>query len=231
MEYSLKFAMTMTAFKRPKYLQTALDSLSKNGGLDDYVLNFGIEPGNEEVIKICKSVSFMQSNAVVNPRQLGVRDNPYELLKRTFNSGVDGVLYLEDDIVISTDAVGLATWYLNHPRRNEFLCMNLYNHDSRSDADPAATFAGSKFSALGFAITKEQWATHFEPAWKRDARGWDFSITGLIASGLRVLQPRISRSHHIGREGGTHYRAHRDDAMYVANPMWNGPPQEFKIEE
>jgi hypothetical protein len=227
----MKLAVTMTAFKRPKYLQTALDSLKKNDGLADYVLNFGVEPGNDEVIQICKSVNFMQSNTVVNPSRLGVRNNPYELLKRTFNSGAEGVLYLEDDIIISSDAVRLATWYLNHPRRNEFLCLNLYNHDSQADADPAATFAGSKFSALGFALTKEQWATHFEPAWKRDARGWDFSITGLIASGLLVLQPRISRSHHIGRDGGTHYRASLHDAIYVVNPIWGGPPQEFKIEE
>lgn len=224
--------MTMTAFKRPDYLKTVLSSLSQNTGLEDYVLNFGIEPGNNEVIDTCKGVSFMATDVVVNARRLGVRDNPYELLRRTFEGGADGVLYLEDDVVLSKDAVRLATWYLNHPRKNEFLCMNLYNHDSSFDADPSATFAGNKFSALGFAITKEQWANHFGPGWKKDPRGWDFSITGLISSGLRVLQPRISRSHHIGREGGTHYYPGRDDVIYVANPMWNGPPQqEFKIEE
>lgn len=227
----MNFAMTMTAFRRPDYLDLVLRSLKKNAGLQDYTLNFGIEPGSSEVISMCKHVDFMKTSVVINPVRLGVLKNPYELLKRTFDSGVDGVLYLEDDVVLSPDAVKLATWYLNNPQRNDFLCMNLYNHDSKSEADPTSCFAGTKFSALGFVITKEQWKAYFEPNWTKDPRGWDFSITNLIQTGLRVLQPRVSRSHHIGRERGQHYLASRDDKFYIANPMWTGDDCDFVIEE
>lgn len=226
----MNLAMTMTAFRRPDYLDMVLSSLKKNPGLDDYTLNFGVEPGNSEVISICNNVTFMKSSTLVNQVRLGVLKNPYELLKRTFDAGADGVLYLEDDVVLGPDAVKLSTWYFNQPRRNDFLCMNLYNHDSHADANPASLFSGSKFSALGFALTKEQWKNYFEPSWTKDSRGWDFSITNLISTGLRVLQPRISRSHHIGRAGGVHYLPSRDDKFYVANPMWTGDQQDFAIE-
>lgn len=226
-----KYAMTMTACSRPTYLKQVLDSLAKNPGTQNYTLHFGIEPVNSEVAKVCQSVTFMPTSVTINKNRLGVLRNPFELLKRTFESGVEGVLYLEDDVILSQDAVNMATWYFAQESKNDYLCMNLYNHDSSSDADPSAMFPGDKFSALGMAITKEQWKSHFEPNWTNDRRGWDFSITALIGSGKKVLQPRVSRSHHIGRQGGTHYYAPMHDKLYIHNPMWGGCLDSFKIEE
>ena len=226
----MNLAMTMTAFRRPDYLKTVLESLEKNKGTDDYVLHFGVEPVDEKVINMCKNVSFMQKVVTVNTTRLGVLRNPFELLRRTFDTGVDGVLYLEDDVILSQDAVQMATWYFNNQAANNYICLNLYNHDSSVDADPEALFAGDKFSALGIGITRHQWKTHFEPNWTRDHRGWDYSITGLLSSGMRVLQPRYSRSHHIGRQGGVHYVASVHDKMYIHNPLWSGNTSAFKIE-
>lgn len=227
----MNLAMTMTAFRRADYLKTVLKSLEKNPGTENYVLHFGVEPVDQNVINVCKSVQFMRTVVTVNPERLGVLKNPFELLRRTFDTGVDGVLYLEDDVVLSPDAVAMASWYFNQPTANNYICLNLYNHDSVPSADPAALFGGDKFSALGIGITRHQWKTHFEPNWEVDKRGWDFSITGLLASGMKVLQPRYSRSHHIGREGGIHYRAVLHDKMYVNNALWTGTVSDFKIEE
>ena len=225
------YAMTMTACSRPGYLKQVLNSLSKNSGTEKYTLYFGVEPVNPEVAKVCQSVTFMKSHVTINPARLGVLRNPFELLKRTFDSGAEGVLYLEDDVVLSKDAVNMASWYFAQETKNNYLCMNLYNHDSAADADPAAMVGGAKFSALGMALTKEQWKTYFEPNWSNDRRGWDFSITALVESGKKVLQPRVSRSHHIGRQGGTHYYAPMHDKLYIHNPIWGGCLDNFKIEE
>lgn len=226
----MNLAMTMTAFRRPDYLKTVLTSLQENSGIENYVLHFGVEPVDQEVIDTCKSVQFMRTHVTVNQTRLGVLRNPFELLRRTFDTGVDGVLYLEDDVVLSQDAVEMATWFFNNPTANDYICLNLYNHDSNSSADPTCLFAGEKFSALGIGITRHQWKTHFEPNWESDKRGWDYSITNLISTGKKVLQPRYSRSHHIGRERGVHYRAALHDHLYIHNAMWNGHVTDFKIE-
>jgi hypothetical protein len=226
----MNLAMTMTAFKRADYLKTVLKSLQGNPGIENYVLHFGVEPVDQEVISVCQNVDFMRTVVTVNQERLGVLKNPFELLKRTFDTGVDGVLYLEDDVILSPDAVRLASWYFQQPTTNNYICLNLYNHDSVAGADPKAVFGGEKFSALGIGITRHQWKTHFEPNWENDKRGWDFSITALLASGMKVLQPRYSRSHHIGRERGVHYRAAMHDKFYVNNALWTGSVDDFVLE-
>lgn len=227
----MKLAMAMTACNRPEYLNHVLVSLANNKNLDQYTLNFGVEPGNAEVAAICGSVKWMNSVSVVNPVRFGVRKNPYEMLKRVFDSGADGVLYLEDDVELATDAVALANWYWALPNNNDYLCLNLYNHDSVATNDPDTVIVSDKFSALGIGITKHQWYSWFEPSWWKDPRGWDFCFTELIAKGLKTLQPKQSRSHHIGRFGGVHYRANMHDHLYVHNHMYVGPGIEnFRIE-
>jgi len=226
----MKLAMTMTATKRPEYLEHVLVSLANNASLDKYTLHLGIEPISQEVVKVCQDVKFIKTSITVNPQVFGVRKNPFELLKKTFDAGYDGVLYLEDDVSLSPDTVDMATWYFNNQDADKFLCLNLYNHDSQQQADPAALFAGEKFSALGIGITKFQWKNYFEPSWFKDPRGWDYCFTNMIAEGHKVLQPRVSRSHHIGRFGGVHYRAALHDKLYVDNPMWEGPAQNYHIE-
>jgi hypothetical protein len=227
----MKLAMTMTATKRPEYLEHVLVSLANNQKINDYTLHFGIEPISQEVVDVCRNCSFIKTELTVNPQVFGVRKNPFETLKRTFDKGYDGVLYLEDDVTLSQDAVEMATWYFNHPSRNDFLCLNLYNHESLGEGDPGALFAGDKFSALGIGITAEQWKTHFEPSWWKDPRGWDYCFSSMISDGLKVLQPRVSRSKHIGRFGGVHYRANLHDKLYVDNVMWEGKTLPYHIED
>lgn len=226
----MKLAMTMTAATRPHYLENVLVSLANNSGLEDYTLHFGVEPIIPDVLEVAKNVSFMKTNVHLNAKKLGVRDNPFQTLKRVFDSGVDGVLYLEDDVSLSSDAVNLATWYFSQQDANNYLCLNLYNHDSNKEAPANELIAGDKFSALGIGITSFQWKNYFEPNWYKDPRGWDFCFTNMISSGLKVLQPSISRSHHIGRFGGVHYRANMHDHLYVGNQIFDGIPQtEFYI--
>lgn len=224
-----KYAMAMTAFNRPGYMREVLYTLANNSGLEDYTLHFGLEPVNQEVIATAKSAQFMPTVVVVNSHSLGVTENPYTMLKRVFETtDVPGVLYLEEDVILAPDAVRLATWYFEHPERNNYLCLNLYNPDSQADADPTSLIASDKFNALAAGITREQWEKHFKDGWHKNPAGWDWSLID-IAKAVFVLTPAISRSHHIGREGGTYYDASRHDAIYCPNPMCTQPASEFRI--
>lgn len=224
-----KYAMAMTAFNRPGYMREVLYTLANNAGLEDYTLHFSLEPVNPEVIATANAVQFIPKVVHVNSRSLGVTNNPYTMLKRVFETtDVAGVLYLEEDVTLAPDAVKLATWYFQQPTRNNYLCLNLYNPDSHADANPEELVSSLSFNALGVGITREQWNTHFNPGWHKNPAGWDWSLID-IAKTVPCLMPRISRSHHIGREGGTYYDASRHDAIYCPNPMCTQPAKTFRI--
>lgn len=221
-------AIALTACSRPDYLKQMLNSLRENN-LEGYTLFMNVEPVNKDVINMVNSIDFIPTNIVVNERKLGVRLNPYTLLKRTVDEGAHSIVYLEDDLLISPDAIALSNWYFSRFDKNKYLCLNLYNHDSNPEA-PNDVHVGGGFSALGFAITAFQWKKHFDPAWFAHKSGWDFSFTDLIESKrAENMLPAYSRTHHIGRFGGVHYRPHMHDEMYMHNEWNKNPVSSFKL--
>lgn len=224
--------MTMTACSRPNYLRETLESLVANKHLDKFTLHFGVEPVNPEVLKVCQSVTFMDTHVHANAVQLGVRENPYQLLKRTFGMGYDAVLYLEDDVILSPDAVDLALHYAHSEAAAKHRCLCLYNTDSRPDGDASVIEVGHptvKFASLGFFTTLAHWTGFFDAAWHASKKGWDWSITEAGANNT-LARPAVSRSRHIGRFGGTHYVAEHHDQLYVDKPFWQGQaPAEYRI--
>lgn len=212
-------AIAITACDRVNYLDEMFQGLRQNN-LEGYKLFMNVEPKNQEVIDYCNSIDFIEKDIVVNDRVLGVRLNPYTLLKRAFDSGATQVVYLEDDLALSPDLMDMCNWYFRRFDKNKYLCFNLYNHES-DETRPEDIVVGGQFSALGFALTKNQWDKYFDPAWFVHKSGWDFSFTDLIETGKAYnVLPALSRTHHIGRYGGVHYRTHMHDDMYMHN-KWN----------
>ncbi len=217
-------AIALTVYRRPQYLRQVLESLKQNTGLDQYTLFIGAEPVDAQVIKICQDIDFIKTDLKINPKVLGVRDNPFQTMQRAFDSGADLVWQMEDDVVLSPDASRLIDQYYALPQKEKYLCLNLYNPDSTDDR--SSVVPSKRFSALSMAITRKQWDTYFKPNYHKDARGWDWSIDGLLKSTpLNTLLPSLSRSHHIGREGGTHYRPKEHDHLYVDNLWYQGDEQ------
>lgn len=224
--------MTMTACARPNYLRETLASVAANKHLSQFTLHFGVEPGNAEVLQVCHDTTFMNTHVHCNATRLGVRENPFQLLSRTFAMGYDAVLYLEDDVLISPDAVELALHYLHSLEAERNRCLCLFNTDSNAATDGAVIETNqpiNKFSSLGFCTTKAGWNDFFAQKWHASKSGWDWSITG-AGDAHTLARPGVSRSHHIGRFGGTHYVAEQHDPLYVNNPFWKQPaPAEYRF--
>lgn len=224
----LTYQLAMTAYRRANYLRESLFSLANNDDLADCRLHFSLEPGDDEVLGTCEFTRFIPTEIHVNPHVYGVTGNPYEMLKRVFERGAEYVVYLEDDVLLAPDAIRLAKWFFNLPDVNEYLCLHFFNGQSSAEADSRDVHVLNSFSALGVALTKYQWETHIEPGWYSNPAGWDHGI-GNIAREIKSLTPAISRSHHIGRHGGTWYDASRHDAIYCTNPMSTQVAPEFRI--
>lgn len=227
----MKLAIACTAFRRPDYLKETLNSLSKNANLENYTLFVACEPGYPDVVKVAQSVDFMKKSVIVNPRVLGVRDNPFMMLKRVFGMGFDACLYWEDDLVASPDMTRLFEWYLNILNVDNYLCLNPFNPDS-DESKPDMVVKKKDTSALGIGMTANQWKRWYEPVWYKDNRGWDWSISMMLKEigDLFSIQPQLSRSHHIGRFQGVHYRPEMHDSQYLHNKWYQGTEKfDFKL--
>ena len=232
--------ITVTACSRPVYLRQALESLRKND-VGQYKLFFGIEPGSGEVLEVCKSVDWMEKDITVNPRKLGVRVNPFTLLTKVFKEGSELNIYLEEDVVVSPDVTKLADWFLEAQREESWLSLNLLNYKS-TNTDPIGLLPSKHFNSLGLCIKPHAWKTWFEPNWLSDTAaqkvyqgrsvGWDWSMTAVLAleKDLQTLTPVLSRSNHIGREGGVHASPDFHDRTFPHLPINQDPsPGAYRI--
>lgn len=195
--------ITLTATNRPHYLKILLDSLRANN-LSGYTLYCSVEPGDKEVFSMCSKINFVPTVITLNHRKRGVRDNPFKILSLVFDSGSDFNVYLEDDIILSPDALNLANWYSTRINSN-CLCGLFFNYGS-DISKPTIIRKVRDFNALGFVLNKDSWYKKFSPMWYSDNRGWDWSIVSYLlrTPDLYCYQPITGRSNHIGRVGGVH---------------------------
>lgn len=219
--------ITITAWQRPHYLAQALESL-RVANPEGYTLVCGLEPDNGETVRMCKAIDWIPTVIHKHPHKRGVRDNPFFLLNDVFGRmGSVFNIYLEEDVIISPDAVRMANWYwdITRPNQERWLSLNYFHPGSRTD-DPVGVMESKNFNALGMVITKPSWERWLKPNWYNDARpktvygpdhtGWDWCMTAMLAQEARVktLTPILSRSNHIGRDGGVHASAEFHDETF-----------------
>lgn len=231
--------MTLTVANRPEYLERMLQSLRRCQGVEDYVLYVGAEPMNTLCVQLVQNIDWMAVHLRVHGKKLGIRHNPYETINRAFREGSEFNLYLEDDIVLSPDAVQLANWYTNLPDFEDYLALCLLRYDSDptrpTDILYGTREGGTRFSALGLGMSRKSWIELFAPHWFNDARskellgetnvGWDYTVTTTLRTQpeLQFLVPALSRSNHIGRDGGVHCLPKWHDEMFADLPINEDP--------
>lgn len=226
--------ITITGYRRPELFKALLETVLTND-LAGWSINIQLEPSDREAAFHAIADELLQGiphSIVTNDRVLGIRENPYHLLERTFAAGAKLVLYLEEDLLIGQDATRLACWYArNH--RPEWMMLSLLSGGCGSAgfiSDPRHSnllFPGKCFNSLGFACRAEEWAAHLRDAWMTDlpvnrdfngepAPGWDWAIYHhLIRSpDLYSLQPAAARANHNGRYGGVHCDAAWHDLAF-----------------
>lgn len=216
--------ITITAFNRPHYFEQLLHSLVKND-LNGWKIFIQLEPSEkiEEFRAIAdRLLAKDQFQIEVNQERLGVRHNPFSLLTKVFEQGSLLNIYLEEDMVVSSDITAMAAWYQTLDHKN-LLCMNLMLSGCGSSgflSSPACSslLVETKcFNSLGFVLTKQQWQAHFISNWLRfpaffinthgdQVDGWDWAIYDYLLSQpqLSVLSPLMARANHIGEEGGSY---------------------------
>jgi len=203
-----KKTITLTCKNRPDYTQKVINSLKEqNKKLDDWKLYINIDPGCKEVLDICKKIDFIETDIKIfksdepNIRKR-IDKNTYDVMERTFSDGSDFNLYLEDDVIMSPDALNLMDWYTKQDL-TDIASLSLCNLWDRIDMpDENLVYRVRCMSGWGFVISKLQFERYFKPAWLKKP-SWDKAIANYIRTFEKVynLVPQLSRTSNIGEKG------------------------------
>ena len=200
--------ITLACKDRPDYTLKVLNSLKEqNKKLDDYKLYINIDPGCREVVDICNSVNFIETDIKIfqldetNIRKR-IDKNTYDVMERTFSDGSDFNLYLEDDVIMSPDILDIMDWYAGQDLTNiALLCLcNLWDRTNQPDEN--LVYKVRCACGWGFITSKFQFEKYCKPAWITKP-SWDKAVANYIRTfeGIYNLVPQLSRTSNIGAKG------------------------------
>jgi hypothetical protein len=222
---------------RPTYLKQFLDSLATQN-LDGYEIIASAE-NHPKCISILEehelpiTILHKQNSSGVRSHS-GARDNMYNVLSYAFNNGSDFNVHLEDDFILSPDAMDLAEWYYQNFKDEpmKYMCYGLFNWGSKGD-DYAGVVTATTFHGLGWCAFKENWYACYDKCWYDDALarkyanayGWDWAVEAYFKEyNCKSLLPAISRTKHVGRLNGTCCTIQFFDKTYPSL-QWNEKEQ------
>lgn len=216
---------------RPEYLQRVIDSILAADGHEDWTLCFSMEPNYQtrEIIgrlRVPMRCSF-------NSTQKGCDANTFLAADFAFSLGAEFNLYLEEDTVISKDALTLADEFrAREDNEPSVLCLRRW-HASQDvvrplDVEPA----NHGLLGNGFAYSMKWYRKHIRSWWfyhtpELGGFGWDWSLSwGLEKQGIRQYRPLVNRSQNIGVSGTTTSSGH--DLNHFGE-CYHGPGGRFRF--
>ena len=248
--------ITIAAYNRPEYLRTVLASLgtalavSGDFGRAARIV-IGIDHGGDrglevqvvalQFTEIAKVFGHLEPEVIVWPEHLGVSEHPRRLLQYVFTELKSQFnTHLEDDTVLSPDALNLAAWYQRSAyviyasgHVDKVVCMSLHSR-STSHQMPRTIRFRPDFGVWGWCCSYISWWLWFSHYWnsKRTGKtGYDWSASHMLHKyGLWTLEPALSRVRNIGREHGVHQTPEGHD-LEMAGLVCAGPEYVHQVEE
>lgn len=208
--------ITTPHYNRPNCTESMIKYLRKAVGIADWHVIFVCEPGCENVKEYCKHANLPSYEVIVNNRLLGLWENKKKCLDIAFNQrNADFVLHLEDDILISNDALLFYEWcnhtYLNQSQVftvngfNKIRAFDFYARRCPCCNMPFYTqiYRRLTYNSIGFAIWKDR---YHSMVLNNDWNGSDLSLENYRNKyNLFEVYPILSRINHIGHQQGTSF--------------------------
>ena len=220
--------ITMICWKRPAYLREAIASLERNNLSGISRILIGAEPfDNPEMTALLDALekrTLWGTPVCVtrNPRLLGCDTNGFQTINRAFEAGSTFNIHVEEDVILSHDAIQFALDNKPNMILPECMAMCLHNHNTLPGALTHAVQSILEFNPYGWACTAEQWSflkrEWFTNRWffEGGGRGWDWSVNWHCAKAKvkTTLMPMVSRATTIGRLNGTYMTPEYWDSQF-----------------
>lgn len=214
----MRFALFFETYNRVSYLQQALHSWEHVEGLENWHLQFSMEPGSfqqqmfEELTEFQLRVQHPDCSFTTNATRLGVAEHPYSGFERMFQQNYDFVVIVEDDCVVSRDILlyfeAAATFFRSNPKVAGVCGVN-----KEQGLQSNVIELTDRFCPQIWGTWAPRWRAILEPTWDHgyntyngepgNQAGWDWNINTRImpAQNLVVATPGRTRVQNIGVYG------------------------------
>lgn len=219
---------------RPDYFQRVVDSILAAEGAKEWTLAIASEPCVEirqMVRRMALNMGLDRVEIRENPKKQGCRKNTFLAVQFAKDLGSDFNLYLEEDTVISPDALTLCDQWLEKHLPG-VLCLRRW-HTAQDLNRPNEVVIQNNQGLLGdgFAFGMdlfpflEKWWFLDDP--KAGGKMWDWSVDyGLNLENIPQWRPLVNRSRNIG-VSGTHTSTDQDLNRFGPNAIERTAKFEF----
>lgn len=188
--------ITSTHYNRPQCTSEFLKYLEKCDGIMSHTVLFFIEPGCPEVLNLIKQ-SRLKKVIIQHKDLKGLWVNK-KLAIETALDNDDYVLHLEDDVLLSKDAIHYFLWA--EKSGEDVFTVSAYNNTSQQNIYLKTHAVGKRrwYTCTGWAIWKDRYESI------KDWTGQDADLfnKGHDAQNKYELYPFLSRSQNIGHTSG-----------------------------
>lgn len=221
--------ISVLAYNRPHYLKQCLEALAKCRGVQDYVVIVSHDgPDTMPLSQI--GDTGLQAIEIAQQENLGIDHHNKVIYDLAFKHvGSDFHIALEDDAVLTPDALELAEWFYNHPHRDGYRYLNL--GDPKYSTAESVVFSKGRvvpdraLYSSAWCFTKKSWSL-MRDVWNcrlLTQKGWDWSLSYHMSDTWVALSPELSRVKNVGREG-VHSYPEFFDANIAGAVVSNGEP-------
>ena len=199
----MKKTITVLAYNRPQYLGSCLLALSRCRGIADYSAIVSIDGGGDrrQVINDTGlTVICQEKNFGIDHHNEAMYNHVFKELDSEFN------LALEDDVILTPDALEVCDWFLSQPKWGRYAWLSLGNYAREwLYLDPyQKILEGQGIYTSAWAMGRESWE-RMEPNWCQHMYsqvGWDWSLSYVAwLNQWKSLEPVVARARNIGRTG------------------------------
>jgi glycosyltransferase involved in cell wall biosynthesis len=214
----MKINIAISAYNRPEYLQRCISALYGAKGFstdkyDIFCVMDCFEDGsfNNNVLDV-----FFYNRLVphITPKKLGCNYTIKKALEMAWADNPDFVLMLEDDIIISDDALQYIEWAANKYKDDGSVrTIGLWGHDDGwklgsplPDNESGKVMRQNYFTCWGWGTWKDRWKemnTNWTTGNDSHDTSWDVIVSSHLGDRVEIL-PSLSRAYNCGEHGGTH---------------------------
>ena len=203
--------ITVLAYNRPDYLRQCLEALRQCRGIGGYRVLVSIDGGGGEAGKQCAHLvaNYKDVELAVLFSNYGIDFHNYRCFNVLMNhSDSDFNIAIEDDCLLTPDALELADWFYLSPDRDFYSFLSLgdpmYRQGPYAKKELMDLHESQSIYTGAWCFTKQQWQM-ISKDWNHPLKtqvGWDWSLSyNLWHWGFKSLYPLVSRARNIGRIG------------------------------
>ena len=214
----MKINIAISAYNRPEYSRRSLAAIfgAKGFSKDKYNIHCALDCHqdglfNQEVYNVYASFGI---SPLVALKKQGCNYTVKEALRLAWEDNPDFVLMIEDDIIISDDALMYIEWAAEKYKDDPSVrTIGLWGHENGyalgstlPEKEHGKVMRQNYFSCWGWGTWRDRWEEMLDK-WTTGSdfhdTSWDVILSSHLGERVEIL-PSISRAYNCGEHGGTH---------------------------